>query len=236
MNRHGSTSDVERCIVLSKILVASLGFDERHVIRSVIGMGMGGIDEIILLVPDWGLEERTIEAIEEIEKIAELAGISSRRIRVEKIKVEDFWKAVSRIIELLREGYMKGVDEIIVSLGGGLRILVLETYTAVILIEEGIRKKIKIKIDIETKGKGPLIEGEEIPLCIELTPTEKIVLREIVDKRKATLKQLTETLEIPRSTIWKILSKLVKKKLLIKHGKQYTPTKTAETLIKIKPT
>lgn len=220
---------------MSKILVATLGFDERHVIRSIISMGMGGIEEIILLVPDWGLEERTIKAIEEIEKIAELAGISSRRVHVEKISVEDFWKAVSRIIELLREIYMKGINEIIISLGGGLRILILETYTAVLFIEECIRKRIKIKIYIETKGEGPLIEGEEIPLCIELTPTERIVLREIVDRRKTTLKQLTETLEIPRSTIWKVLDKLVKKKLLIKHNKQYVPTKTAETIIKIKP-
>ncbi len=218
---------------MSKILVATLGFDERHVIRSIISMGMGGIEEIILLVPDWGLEERTVKAIEEIRRIAELAGIASSRIRVEKIKVEDFWRAVSRTIELLREEYMKGASEIILSLGGGLRILVLETYTAVMLIEESIRKRIKIRIDIETKGEGTIIDGDEIPLCIELTPTERIVLREIVDKRITTLKQLTQTLEIPRSTIWKTLDKLLKKKLLIKQDKQYIPTKTAETLIKI---
>ena len=49
---------------MANVLIASLGFDERHVIRNLLRIGFKGIKKIILLIPNWDINSRTKRAID----------------------------------------------------------------------------------------------------------------------------------------------------------------------------
>ncbi len=213
-----------------KALIASLGFDERHVVRSLLSMGMGGVGEICLLRPRWSMDERTERAFNEIKKIAGLAGIGVDRVYLYEVSIEDFWTAVSEIIELINRLYTRGYDEIIISLGGGLRALVIEAYTATLLVHEEIAKKIVIRIDLEARNLSITFRRNEIPLCKKLDADEARVIEKLLEKPEYTLTQLSKELGIPKTTLWKILNRLVKKNLVIKQDNKYIPTRQSKIL------
>lgn len=211
-------------------LLATLGFDERHVIRSILVMGMEDIDQVILLVPSWDLDPRTKKAIDEIKKIVSIAGIGEENVYVEKIDVENFWSAVRQITEIIKELALEGIKGIRISLGGGLRALIIETYTASLLLRN-INIPIIIRIDIESGKQTIEFNLEETPLCYEPSGLEIKIIKTIIEKPETTISELARTLNTPKTTVWKAVQKLQKQKLILKKEKAYIATNAAKTLI-----
>ncbi len=220
--------------VASKALLATLGFDERHVIKSLIDIGMSGVKTIVLLVPDWGLDDRTVKAIDTIWNIAGLTGIPRDNIIVREVTVLDPWKGVRDVMNTLYEIYLTGVDEIIVSLGGGLRALVIETYTATLLVNPEIARKITVRVGVEGKSDYISFRIEEIPICLRISEQEKTVLKTIAEGVNS-LSEIARKTGLPRSTTWKTLQKLYEKKIVEKKNRQYYLTRLGETILKLYP-
>lgn len=218
--------------MVGKALIATLGFDERHVVKSLIDIGMSGVVRIVLLVPDWGLDERTMKAIDTITHITSLAGIDRDAIIVREVSVLDPWKGIRDIMNILYDTYTYGVDEIIISLGGGLRALVIETYTAALLVDPEITSKITIRIGIEGRSEYISYKIEEIPICLRIDEQEILVLKTI-EKGIDKLSDIARETKIPRSTTWKILQKLCMKKILEKKNRRYQLTNLGKTLLKL---
>ncbi len=214
-------------------LIATLGFDERHVIRSLLSMGMEGVRWIVLLLPDWPMDERSLQAVKEIKRIAGLAGLRMEDVVVKHVKVEDFWSAVSTIITVFTEWYTRGSEKFILSLGGGLRALVLEAYTATLFLPKDIARRTVIRIDMEAKPASITIERSNIPLCLQPTEQEIRVLRKLLEN-PATLTNLSRELGIPKTTTWKILNRLQENNLVAKEENTYKITELGKTLLKIK--
>lgn len=215
-----------------KVLIATLGFDEKHVIKSLIDIGMSGVEKIVLLVPDWDLDDRTIKAINTISEISGLAGIGRDKVVIKKVNTLDLWKGIRDIINVLHEIYLTGVDEIVFSLGGGLRILVIEAYTATLLVEPEILRKIIIRVGVEGRGEHVSFKVEEIPICLRISEQEKLVLTMLM-KGIDSISKISSELKLPRSTTWKILQRLVKKKIVEKRERRYIPTNLGEILMRI---
>lgn len=216
----------------TKVLVATLGFDERHVIKSLIDIGMGGVKKIVLLVPNWGLDDKTLKAINTIRDIAELAGIGRDNVVVEEISVLDPWEGIRDVMDILYDIYLTGVDEIVFSLGGGLRVLVIEAYTATLLIDPEISRRITIRVGVEGRSEHVSFKVEEVPICLRISEQEKLVLAKIKEGR-ASLSEISSATGLPRSTTWKLLQRLVEKKIVEKKDRGYGLTKLGETLLRL---
>ncbi|OYT37312.1 MAG: hypothetical protein B6U89_07545 [Desulfurococcales archaeon ex4484_58] len=163
-----------------------------------------------------------------------LTGIPRDNILVRKVAVLDPWRGIRDVMNILYEIYLSGVEEIIVSLGGGLRALVIETYTASLLVNPEIARKITIRVNIEGRGDHISYRIEEIPFCLRISEHEKIVLKTIADGINS-LSEITRKTGLPRSTTWKILQRLYEKRIVEKKNRQYHLTRLGETILKLYP-
>jgi len=209
-------------------IVAVLGFDERHVVRSILRLGFRNVDSIQLIVPDkQEMDRRTAEAINRIRKLANAAAVS--RVETHKVDYEDFDKAVLQIADILASVTLGGSNTVL-SLGGGMRVLVIEAYTAVLSMPEELRKYVKIVIDFET-GEGYVEVKPHIPSYRLLSKDEILILKE-AEKGEATPTKISKKLGIPKSSAWKKLAQMVKEGLLTKEARgSYKQTKKAMLLL-----
>jgi len=209
-------------------IVAVLGFDERHVVRSILRLGFRNVDSIQLIVPDkQEMDRRTVEAINRIRKLANAAAVS--RVETHKVDYEDFDKAVLQIADILASVTLGGSNTVL-SLGGGMRVLVIEAYTAVLSMPEELRKYVKIVIDFET-GEGYVEVKPHIPSYRLLSKDEILILKE-AEKGEATPTKISKKLGIPKSSAWKKLAQMVKEGLLTKEARgSYKQTKKAMLLL-----
>jgi len=209
-------------------IVAVLGFDERHVVRSILRLGFRNVDSIQLIVPDkQEMDRRTVEAINRIRKLANAAAVS--RGETHKVDYEDFDKAVLQIADILASVTLGGSNTVL-SLGGGMRVLVIEAYTAVLSMPEELRKYVKIVIDFET-GERYVEVKPHIPSYRLLSKDEILILKE-AEKGEATPTKISKKLGIPKSSAWKKLAQMVKEGLLTKEARgSYKQTKKAMLLL-----
>jgi len=201
-------------------IIATLGFDERHVIRSMLRIGFGGVQKIVLLVPRGGLEERAKRALDEISKLAGLAGVKD--ISTAEVPIEVFHEAVATIRRIVRD-CVRSFGGAVVSLGGGMRALVIETLLAVLTLPIQDKKSVKIVVDLET-SQGSIEFPASIPIDIRLSEVEIRALEYVINKGRATLGEVSEDLKLARSTAWKALEKLVSIGCLKKEDFTYIPT------------
>ncbi len=213
-----------------EVFISTLGFDERPVIRTLLSIGIENLGKLVILVPNWEMDERTVSAINEIKKITGIAGLEE--IVVEKINVDDFWAGVGQITNILYQAYIGGAEKIHVNISGGLRILVIQTYTATLLTNRELQDRTTIYIMLETTKEIKKIKLSEIPICIEVGLDEKNILMEIIKNESQTLTTLSRKLSIPKTTLWKKLKKLETNKLITKTRKGYTLTPKAKNLLK----
>ncbi|NPA97430.1 MAG: CRISPR locus-related DNA-binding protein [Crenarchaeota archaeon] len=201
-------------------IVATLGFDERHIVRSILRIGFGGVKRVILLVPTGGIDERTQRAFDEVKKLASMAGVND--VSLMEVPIESFNDAVADIRRVVYDCVQK-YGRAVVSLGGGMRALVVETLIAVFTLPPNEKKKVDIVVDLET-GKDGIKFPAWIPLELRLSDVESRVLEYVVEKGSANLGDVATELGVARSTAWKALERLVDAGLLSKREYTYEPT------------
>jgi len=213
---------------LANALIASLGFDERHVIRNLLRIGFKGIKKIILLIPSWDIDSRTKRAIDEIVKIAVIAGLERNSIVTYRVDVKNLYNAVKAIYRLYRELVNEEVDKVIVSLGGGLRALIIEAFLAIILLDRNTREKITVIVDLET-GEDYIVVDPSIPFNYIPSENEVLVLNKLFQE-PMSFKELLETTKLPRTTLWKTLCKLQENKLVKQQESRYAITEIGKII------
>ncbi len=196
----------------NRLLVATIGFDERPVIRAVLRHGLK-FDKMLLLRPREPSDPRSNRVIENIRGIIEKTGMGVE-VTVGEVTVNDFYRGVGEIKKHIM-GEIKGSrKEILLLLGGGMRSLVLETLVAAIQLSRELLIEGLLEVDIEGSTHYTSARIEDlVPLTI--SPQERRVLEELAGKPR-TLAELVSRLDIPKTTLWKILRRLEEKRLVIK--------------------
>ena len=213
---------------MANALIASLGFDERHVIRNLLRIGFKGIKKIILLIPSWDIDSRTKRAIDEIVKIAVIAGLERNSIVTYRVDVKNLYNAVKAIYRLFRELVNEEVDKVIVSLGGGLRALIIEAFLAIILLDRNTREKITVIVDLET-GEDYIVVDPSMPFNYIPSENEVLVLNKLF-QMPMSFKELLETTKLPRTTLWKTLCRLQENKLVKQQESKYAITEIGKII------
>lgn len=201
-------------------LVAVLGFDERHVIKSLLRLGFKNVRRVYLVVPYGRTGKQTEEAIKRIKEIAEMAGTGADGVKTLEVDPLNFSESVGKIRRLLME-MSAGCEEVVVSLGGGMRVLVLETLVASLLVPRELRGCVKIVSDLET-GEGFVeLWASDMLLASELKPDELLTLSYLLKRGSAGPTDVGRDLKMPKTTAWKILSRLSRRGLLTRLGREY---------------
>lgn len=200
-------------------IVAVMGFDWRHVVRCVLRIGFKKITAIHLVMPIWP-DERAERGVEEIRKISEVAGLPPDRVSVHRVDPTKFTETVFDLSELLSSVWASEGD-ILVSLGGGMRALVVETFIAALAVHSRSGARIRFVIDLEGREDFVEFTAEDVLIVRRGRPSGKEleVLRLARDGAVVTPKRVSEVLNIPRSTAHYILDSLRKEGYLRKVGR-----------------
>ncbi|MCX8170336.1 MAG: CRISPR-associated CARF protein Csa3 [Candidatus Methanomethyliaceae archaeon] len=211
-------------------LIAVLGFDERHVIKSLLRLGFKNVKKVYLIVPSARTTKQSEDAVKRIREVAELAGVSV--VEVFDVDPLNFEESVNRIRRLLMS-LCAGGEEITISLGGGMRALVIEALIAALLIPRELSSGVKVVSDLET-GEGFVeIRIADLLMISELKFDELLILSYLLKKNVVGPTEINRDLNIPKTTAWKILSKLSNKGLLIKYGREYKLSGTGNRVASI---
>lgn len=184
-----------------RLLIFTLGFDIKFQIRSIIRAGVSSDDEIILIRPA-DEHEKTIGALKDIEQFIK-EYLPDTKYNLIAIDVLDPVKAVAQVSKILHD-YENKVDEIICDLSGGMRLLLLEVFMAV-LVSQNISK---YKIIVQPENLKGFVEIPTELLNVR-TPSYDVIkiIKEMGES--ATLTDLEAKLQIPKITLYKRMKKLV---------------------------
>ena len=196
----------------NKILVATIGFDERPVIRAILRHGLN-FREILLLKPREPSDSRSSRVIENIRSLLEKTD-ANVKLSVVEVDVKDFYRGVGEVKKHLAEKTREYGGEILLLLGGGMRSLITETLVAAIQLSNELLVKGVIEIDLEGEASYTSARIEDL-VPLTLTPQERRILEEI-RKEPKSLSSLRTSLDLPKTTIWKILQRLEEKGLVEK--------------------
>ncbi|MEM2189290.1 MAG: CRISPR-associated CARF protein Csa3 [Nitrososphaerota archaeon] len=185
-----------------KCLIATFGWTEQFVLSSILKYGISPHDEIVLLVPD-RKDERTEIILRDFESFLKRYG-EGVKLHVKKISLESFERAVKEVSEVILEILSVNPEQIIVNLSGGMRALILATYTALQLISP---KNLTIELETEDRSKCYMLPSLSLRTLIRLGRIDERILK-LLSIRSMSTTDLLKELKIPRSTMHKHLKEL----------------------------
>ena len=197
--------------------MVSIGFDVNLVLRSLLKIGLGDGDVVLLLYSRSGGEyeqRRVEEAVKTIKDI--LAGTRVEHYEV-VITGMDFASDVAAIVRALR-GF--GRKRIVASLVGGMRIAIIGAIVALVLYKRFVDADVEVYIHAMREDG---IYDVFIPLLVlnppELGPRELSFLEKLGgglagEPRSEIVSKLSREMEITESMAYKVLENLEDKGLV----------------------
>ena len=191
---------------MAKLVVSTLGFEEKWAIRAVLTYGLEPGDHIIVITGP--IIDKVERAYESIKKVADMVG----DVKVYLLSIEnpcDFIENVSRIKEvLIKHAY--SMDSIIIVLSGGMRVLVLSLYTAILFLPEEIKGKINIiRLDLEDGSCSVEIPLKLLDLVKTWSPgVLKDILKIVYERGEVSIEDIAGYTGKDRTTIRRQVAKL----------------------------
>ncbi|RLG82003.1 MAG: hypothetical protein DRO40_08665 [Thermoprotei archaeon] len=191
---------------MAKLVVSTLGFEEKWAIRAVLTYGLEPGDHIIVITGP--IIDKVERAYESIKKVADMVG----DVKVNLLSIEnpcDFIENISRIKEvLIKHAY--SMDSIIIVLSGGMRVLVLSLYTAVLFLPEEIKGKINIiRLDLEDGSCSVEIPLKLLGLVETWSPgVLRDILKIVYERGEVSIEDIAGYTGKDRTTIRRQVAKL----------------------------
>jgi len=210
-------------VFLARALVASFGFDEKFVVRAIIRHGIGSGDLVVLVTST--PTEKTLSAY---KYVADIAGKVDAKVELCMLgeKVYDFTTLVIEVKKLLLR-LAREYDKVTVLLSGGMRVIVLGLYTAVLVLPDEVKGRILVELDTEDRGVRVEIPRETISLFkMPELGAKKQLLELIVREPGQTVEQLAKRLGKDESTVRRQLQTLAEQKLVKLEGRPAKPQPT----------
>ncbi len=191
---------------MARLLVYTLGFDEKFAIRAFTRHDLN-IGDKVLLITARPVVERVEKAYLTLEEFIRKYYQGKIDLELFPVNLSSFIDAVCTIKDrFIREFSNNIFDRIIINLTGGLRVLVLSTFTALLFLPENITKHKYIHIEVEFEDSSRLIEIPSqiihiITFANTLTDEKKKVLRFLLEKGKSTIPDISASLALDPSTV-----------------------------------
>jgi len=210
-------------------VIAPLGFDAKPIIKAMMDLGFADLKEVYLILPKEEKDQRVETALSEVQKIAQLGGL--KELKKVEVEYNDFFQAILSIRKLIDSISISG-EKIIVSLGGGMRVLDIEVLIACLIAADFQRKRLEVFIYPES-GEGTRVSFtvQDVVTISDLYQAEFELLNVIKEMRYGSITSISEKLKIPKSTAWKRINKLVEMGLVREEKRKYVLTELGEEIV-----
>lgn len=200
------------------IAIIVLGFDITHAVLTLTSYKPSRVVVILALV-NGRLDPRSSIAFSSLEQVA-----TSMRIAIERLEVEvvDPLKAVEKLRNVMEDLAKK--SPIIIDLGGGLRLLVIETFLAYLSLPSTLRSNSKVVVYIEGTNEARELTPEDLKRILTrktypLTYIEESILQFMEEAKEYTLRDIHIAVRnmgfnVSKQYIHKVLKKLVERGLI----------------------
>lgn len=203
---------------MAKTFISTFGFTESAVLAPIVKVGLEKGDKIIILIPSGvGDQKRAINALEKLRNI--LRTMFNEKTIIERIEIpiNDFALAVSKIRKIIEIEASK--NPVYVNLSGGMRALVLQTYTAVIMAR--LSNTNITFTDIELEGSAGSVKILPLAPLTNYKGTKRKILEELKKYEDfISMEALANNLKLSLSTLSRNLRELSADGLIISKKKK----------------
>ena len=207
----------------NKTLITPLGFETTPVISFIGKEGIGKGDKLIVVRPEERPEEKRGERA--FNQLKETVGNFSTDIEIEKIVLDtqDFTGMILEISNVLK----KAEGELVVNLSGGIRTILVALTACTVFFHSRIQRTYNYEM-IEREMKHI-----ELPyVFFDLTENEKSILKKTVGEHPLSYNDLTDSLDLSKSTVSRLTGILENKELVscftVEKQTKVNPTLTGE--------
>ena len=201
-----------------------LGFDITHAVLTLSNYKPSRAVAVVAMV-DGRIDPRASIAYSSFSQVAVAMGVDISRIEIE---VSDIYGAVAKLRGVMKE--LSTDLPLIIDLGGGMRVLLIETLLAYFSLPNSIRKSIKLVVYFEGTNRSVELSAEDIseimaPKRVVLKPVEKEIL-EILESGTYSLSELYTKLRqrgytFTKQYLHKILQNLIEQDLVERVSRGY---------------
>jgi len=201
-----------------------LGFDITHAVLTLSNYKPSRAVAVVAMV-DGRIDPRASIAYSSFSQVAVAMGVDISRIEIE---VSDIYGAVAKLRGVMKE--LSTDLPLVIDLGGGMRILVIEALLAYFSLPDNTRKRIKLVVYFEGTNRSVELSAEDIveimiPKRIALKPVEKEIL-EILESGTYSLSELYTKLRqrgytFTKQYLHKILQNLIEQDLVERVSRGY---------------
>ncbi len=188
------------------ILVATVGFDEKFIIRAIL-RNLKELEKIYLVTAR-PIEEKVEKAINQVKQFVNVA-LQAPGFKVDvdvvDIEVKDFPSAISKV----KKECFSELRDYVVSLGGGMRAVVLATLAAFLI--SGARGEVEVELE---NFQGVVRFKPELFKVISLGDYDRSIIESLARRDRATYKELLEDTGLSRATLFRALKSLKLKGLV----------------------
>ncbi|MEM0014073.1 MAG: CRISPR-associated CARF protein Csa3 [Candidatus Nezhaarchaeales archaeon] len=206
-----------------RLFAITVGFDEKLSIRGLLKIGVN-VDDVIMLVYSKSGGEFEVRKVEKaVETVKDLVVKTGVKVVDVAVSGMNFYEDATIVLRALRE---HPAGEVIALLAGGMRLIIFEVLTAVLLYSSlsGIRARIHL---MREDGLYDVALPTEV-FRISITSKDAAVLRVLYEKRTMKRSHLVESVSretgISESMVYKVIKNLTGKGLIIVDGDTLTLT------------
>lgn len=215
---------------MGKLVMCTVGFDEKLVFRSLLKVGVSIGDAVALVYSRSGSDydiKRVENAVRNIKELLDAVGVKHYDVVVSGM---DFVSDVVTIVNGLREFAKE--EKIVGVVSGGMRIAVLEAIVSLLLYRKFINRKAEVEIHVSREDglydvtlstnllDLPNLSLRELDVLKQLekikvgiserggTGSEGVLLSEVVEV-------VSQNLNVSKFTVYKLLHRLKSKNLIM---------------------
>ncbi len=202
----------------------TLGFEPGPLIRAVASKKLEGGCEIVVFTPSFR-DDRAERAWSDFNRILSMM-FEAKNVNVKRIIVDltSFPRAVRNVKSVLEEYCDRSVA---ICLTGGMRALVLAVYTSYLLVNWG--RKPVVEVYLEGRGYSLTVPDVSRILVSELSEERGKILKLLL-KRSMSSTEIATVMHKDRSTVYRHLTWLVERGLVVRDGRLYKLTMLGELL------
>ena len=187
---------------MTKALVATIGFDEKFIIRMITREGLNPGDKLFLYTLE-PVGDKALKAIRSVRDFVFKYHGREVEVKEDTVNVYDFADALLKLIPAMRN-IVETYDEIVINLSGGMRILIIELLLAVMLACRSYKNP-NIKIEVETENFENIVDismlSELIFAIDELTRSKIKLLKTVADAGEIPMNELARRMNKDLSSI-----------------------------------
>lgn len=192
-----------------RVVVVTLGFDEKFAIRGLLRVGLG-FGDCVLVFTARPVDERVERALGVLREFISRY-YDGVKFRVVDVDVQDFYGAVLSVGSVLKEEVLKEENgEVIFNFSGGMRSLILETLVAAVAL--GIDGM--VEVELENFAGVISFPLRVIKLSSPLKEEYRVILRTLLEVGEMNLSDLARRLGVAKSTIHSRVKHLINLNLI----------------------